>query len=71
MGLKEMQAKLEDDEVKPYLGGLFPRDSLDNARFAINFFSSIGLGELTDDLREFMKDAPKMILQQKYAELLA
>ena len=50
--------------------GLFPRDSVENARFAINFFTSIGLGAVTEDLREFLKEAPKLLLEQKYAELL-
>ena len=27
--------------------GIFPRDNLKNARFAVNFFTSIGLGDLT------------------------
>ena len=57
--------------MKPYLGGLFPKDNVANARFAINFFTSIGLGAITEDLREFIKDAPKLLLEQKYAELLA
>jgi pre-mRNA-splicing factor CWC22 len=42
-----------------------------NARFSINFFTSIGLGALTEDLRQFLKDAPKLLLEKKYAELLA
>jgi pre-mRNA-splicing factor CWC22 len=45
--------------------GLFPKDSPKNTRFAINFYTSIGLGGLTDDLREHLKNAPKMIMQQK------
>ena len=60
LGIKDLALKLtKDDDVKPFLGGLFPRDSIDNARFAINFYTSINLGELTDELREFMKEAPK------------
>lgn len=39
--------------------GLFPRDNPKNTRFAINFFTSIGLGGLTDELREHLKTAPK------------
>lgn len=39
--------------------GLFPRDSPKNTRFAINFFTSIGLGGLTDELREHLKAVPK------------
>jgi pre-mRNA-splicing factor CWC22 len=42
-----------------------------NARFSINFFTSIGLGLLTEGLREFLKNAPKLLLERKYAELLA
>lgn len=41
--------------------GLFPRDNPKNTRFAINFFTSIGLGGLTDELREHLKAAPKTI----------
>ena len=50
---------------------MFPKDTINNARFAANFFTSIGLGPLTDGLREFLKDAPNLLLEQKYAELLA
>lgn len=39
--------------------GLFPRDHPRNTRFAINFFTVIGLGALTDELREWLKTAPK------------
>jgi len=49
--------------VKPFLSGIFPKDSVANARFAINFFTSIGLGQITEDLREFIKDAPKLLLE--------
>lgn len=41
--------------------GLFPRDSPKNTRFAINFFTSIGLGGLTDELREHLKAVPKTV----------
>lgn len=64
LGIEVFAKKLkEDEEIRPYLGGLFPRDSIENARFSINFFTSIGLGALTDDLRAFLKDAPKKMLE--------
>lgn len=66
LGMKTFTQKM--GEVQPE--GLFPRDSVENARFAINFFTSIGLGPVTEDLRAFLKDAPKLLLEQKYAELL-
>ena len=72
IGLETLARKLAtNDEVKPHLTGIFPKDSVENARFSVNFFTSIGLGLLTEDLREFLKEAPKLLLEQKYAELLA
>lgn len=71
MGVEMLARKLATDEVKPHLTGLFPKDSVENARFSVNFYTSIGLGLLTEDLREFLKNAPKLLLDQKYAELLA
>jgi pre-mRNA-splicing factor CWC22 len=66
-GLARKLASLQGGE----LDGVFPRDSLQNARFSINFFTSIGLGAVTEGLREFLKEAPKLLLEKKYAELLA
>ena len=71
MGMESLSKKLRDDLVAPHLSGVFPRDSVQNARFSINFFTSIGLGALTEDLREFLKNAPRLIVEQKYAELMA
>lgn len=45
--------------LQEYFSGLFPRDSPKNTRFSINFFTSIGLGGLTDELREHLKNIPK------------
>ena len=33
--------------IAPYLEGVFPRDNPRDTRFAINFFTAIGLGGLT------------------------
>ena len=56
--------------MTPYLKGIFPKDSIQNARFSVNYFTSIGLGALTDDLRAFLANAPKlMLLEKKYAQL--
>ena len=76
LGLKNLVAKLcdkgsEEDGLQPYLTGIFPRDSIQNARFSVNYFTSIGLGALTEDLREFLANAPKlMLLEKKYEEIL-
>ncbi|XP_030066002.1 pre-mRNA-splicing factor CWC22 homolog isoform X2 [Microcaecilia unicolor] len=65
MGLPKLNARLKDETLQPFFEGLLPRDSPRNTRFAINFFTSIGLGGLTDELREHLKNAPKMIMTQK------
>uniref|UniRef100_A0A7S3UXZ2 MI domain-containing protein n=1 Tax=Aplanochytrium stocchinoi TaxID=215587 RepID=A0A7S3UXZ2_9STRA len=70
LGMQELRRRFlqpEDDNVKESLQNMFPVDNPRNTRFAINFFTLIGLGKLTDDLREHLKNAPKLILQQQQA----
>ncbi|XP_038153379.1 pre-mRNA-splicing factor CWC22 homolog [Cyprinodon tularosa] len=64
MGLPKLNQRLKDPSLQSFFEGLFPRDNPRNTRFAINFFTSIGLGGLTDELREHLKNAPKMIMTQ-------
>ena len=61
IGMKAFVQKM--DEVKPE--GLFPTDSVENCRFSINYFTSIGLGAVTERMREFLKDAPKPLQEQR------
>ena len=42
-----------------------PRDTPKNTRFAINFFTSIGFRRVTTQLREHLKNMPKMIGKRK------
>ncbi|XP_060944162.1 pre-mRNA-splicing factor CWC22 homolog isoform X2 [Limanda limanda] len=65
MGLPRLNQRLKDQTLQPFFEGLFPRDNPRNTRFAINFFTSIGLGGLTDELREHLKNAPKIIMTQR------
>ncbi|KFO28001.1 Pre-mRNA-splicing factor CWC22 like protein [Fukomys damarensis] len=65
MGLPKLNARLKDETLQPFFEGLLPRDNPRNTRFAINFFTSIGLGGLTDELREHLKNTPKIIVAQK------
>lgn len=51
-------------KTKKFLG-IFPKDNPRNTRFAINFFTSIGLGGITDGMREWLKNAPKMPIQEE------
>jgi pre-mRNA-splicing factor CWC22 len=66
IGIAKLKQRFEtsDAEQSEWFKGLFPKDNARNTRYAINFFTSIGLGPLTDDLRDHLKNAPKMIIEQ-------
>ncbi len=66
MGIAKLKQRFEtqDPEQQSWYSGMFPKDNVRNTRYAINFFTSIGLGPLTDDLRDFLKNAPKIIMAQ-------
>ena len=55
MGLKTLSERFKDEEVKRCCEGMFPIDVPKNTRFAINYFTSIGLGVVTGDMREYLK----------------
>ena len=59
LGMKVLQAKLKDEILRPSFDGIFPMDEPRNTRFSINYFTSIGMGELTEEMREHLKNAPK------------
>lgn len=60
MGIEKLKERLLKEEMLlPYFQGMFPKDNPKNTRFAINFFTAIGLGPLTEDLRQFLKQTPK------------
>jgi len=68
MGLRKLNAKLQEPNQQEFFHGIFPKDSARNMRFAINFFTQIGLGGITDDLREALKELPKLQAAQQEAE---
>jgi pre-mRNA-splicing factor CWC22 len=55
MGLGKLRARLEEPVLTSTMEGIFPKENLRDTRFSINFFTSIGLGGLTDNLRAFLK----------------
>lgn len=68
LGIKKLRERFRDPHMGDIFAGLFPKDSPRNARFAINYFTSIGLGALTDDLRQWLREAPKQVAQSQQAE---
>jgi pre-mRNA-splicing factor CWC22 len=73
LGMARLKERFEskDPEKVEWYKEIFPTDNVRKTRYAINFFTSIGLGPLTDGLREFLKNAPKLILQQAQQTALA
>lgn len=62
MGMAKLQARLKDDVLRPSFEGLFPRDNPRNTRFSINYFTSIGMGAVTEEMREYLQNMPKPAL---------
>ncbi|KAK3767407.1 hypothetical protein RRG08_032085 [Elysia crispata] len=65
LGLLKLNQRLKDSTLSPFFEGIMPRDNPKNTRFSINFFTTIGLGGLTDDLREHLKKVTKKIVQEE------
>ncbi len=55
LGLKVLVERFKDPEIKHACQGMFPTDVPKNTRFSINYFTSIGLGAITEDMREYLK----------------
>ena len=68
MGMVKLQNRMKDESLQPYLEGLFPHDNARNIRFSINYFTSIGMGALTEDMREFLANMPKPTLPAPAAD---
>uniref|UniRef100_A0A1J3GXU4 Pre-mRNA-splicing factor CWC22-like protein n=1 Tax=Noccaea caerulescens TaxID=107243 RepID=A0A1J3GXU4_NOCCA len=54
LGIRALNEKLQDSTMEKYLESIFPKDHPKNTRFSINFFTSIGLGGITEKLRHFL-----------------
>jgi pre-mRNA-splicing factor CWC22 len=55
MGLKQLAERFKDEEVKRCCANMFPMDIPKNTRFAINYFTSVGMGAVTEEMREYLK----------------
>ncbi|MCJ1478507.1 pre-mRNA-splicing factor cwc22 [Lambiella insularis] len=62
LGMAKLQARLKDDFLQSSFEGIFPRDNPRNTRFSINYFTSISMGAVTEDMREQLKNLPKPAL---------
>jgi pre-mRNA-splicing factor CWC22 len=62
LGVAKLKERLTDPVLRPSFDGLFPLDNPRNTRFSINYFTSIGMGALTEEMREHLKNLPKPTL---------
>ncbi|KAF1984210.1 MIF4G-domain-containing protein [Aulographum hederae CBS 113979] len=51
LGMKTFANRLRDPAVLPSLDNVFPKDDDKKTMFAVNFFTAIGMGNLTEDMR--------------------
>eukprot|EP00871_Galdieria_phlegrea_P004705 jgi/Galph1/5235/GphlegSOOS_G3880.1 len=65
MTIERLRERLKDPYLQPHFQGIFPLDNPRNTRFAINYFTSIGLGVLTEEMREHLKNVSKTELVAK------
>ena len=62
LGQKKVVERFKDPMLQDSLTGIFPTDADDQSktRFSINFFTAIGMGVLTENMRDWLKNsAPK------------
>ncbi|GFZ50159.1 Pre-mRNA-splicing factor CWC22 [Saitozyma sp. JCM 24511] len=67
MGIAKLVERFSIPDLRPAFTGMFPMDNPKNTRFAINYFTSIGLGKATEEMRTYLQNAPKMLAAQHAA----
>ena len=67
MGMGKLVERFKIPDLRSSFAGMFPMDNPKNTRFAINYFTSIGLGKVTEDMRTYLQNAPKMLAAQHAA----
>lgn len=65
LGVDELKERLMEDHVRPYLLGVFPEENIDDLKYSINYFTAIGLGTLTEGMRDIL-DAIKQQEEEKW-----
>ncbi|KAH8918940.1 MIF4G-domain-containing protein [Atractiella rhizophila] len=68
LGLKTFAERFKDPSMSGVFTGMFPTDNPKNTRFAINYFTSLSYGILTEGMREHLKNAPQLIMQRRMEE---
>jgi len=59
LGVKRLSDRLQNKDMSIFFQGIFPKDNPVHTRFSINFFTTIGLGYITEPLRAFHEQTRK------------
>jgi pre-mRNA-splicing factor CWC22 len=59
LGLAKLIERLKDSYLQDSFEGIFPRKDPKDIRFSINYFTSIGLGGVTEEMRTALANIPK------------
>ena len=71
IGLNKVVERFKVPELRFAYQGMLPMDNPKNTRFAINYFTAIGMGKITEDMRAYLADAPRILAQQQAAQRAA
>lgn len=58
IGENEFNLRISEEYIQPYIEGIFPHNNAENVKFSINYFTAIGLGKITEQMRTILKDLP-------------
>ncbi|XP_059077925.1 uncharacterized protein LOC131876519, partial [Cryptomeria japonica] len=65
LGILLLNERLNDPTMQESFDSISPKENPKNSRFAINFFTSIGLGGITESLCEYLKNMPRLVMQHQ------
>ncbi|WFD21194.1 pre-mRNA-splicing factor cwc22 [Malassezia caprae] len=68
LGLPALAARFREPSMQVYFEHMFPVDHPRNTRFSINFFTSIGLGLVTEPMREYLQHATQLMRERREAQ---
>lgn len=58
IGINHFLERVDEPYIQEYLVGIFPKTNAEHLRFSINYFTAIGLGKLTDNMRKALEALP-------------
>lgn len=68
LGIRSLNERLSDPGIQDSINSIFTKDNPKNAIFAIHFFTSFGLGGITENLRSYLKTMPVLSSHSREAD---